>query len=213
VPRGRFPIDAHSDHTGGFGYGLEDNVLDAYNFLMNNFSHGDEIFIFGFSRGAFTARILANFIARVGVFRKPTYTWELKKAWKAYRGGSDAFDVYIRDLETHSARYDSKDPLKPRTFKPAVKVLGCWDTVAAMGLPDYAKWIPLSDKYNYLDGSLVPGSCLGSATGMEIEALTYLQASSMPSTRSASTSAVSRSARRCSSFPRATPTLRVRCPA
>src|SRR5690606_38993578 len=49
--------------TGGaFGHGLEDNILDAYRFLIGNYESGDQLYLFGFSRGAFTARSLAGMI-------------------------------------------------------------------------------------------------------------------------------------------------------
>ncbi|MBU2532915.1 MAG: DUF2235 domain-containing protein, partial [Alphaproteobacteria bacterium] len=52
---------------GGFGKGLGKNILQAYQWVVENFEAGDEIFIFGFSRGAFTARSVAGFIAKYGV--------------------------------------------------------------------------------------------------------------------------------------------------
>ena len=45
---------------GAFGEGLSENVCEAYNFLVNNFEKGDELYIFGFSRGAYTARAYVN---------------------------------------------------------------------------------------------------------------------------------------------------------
>ena len=62
---------------GGFGFGLEQNVRDAYNWLVEHYYDGeanpkdaDEIFIFGFSRGAYTARSLVGFIAMCGLLRR-----------------------------------------------------------------------------------------------------------------------------------------------
>jgi uncharacterized protein (DUF2235 family) len=55
---------------GGFGLGLSRNVLDGYQFLVNNYEEGDEIFLFGFSRGAFTVRSLAGMIQRCGLLAK-----------------------------------------------------------------------------------------------------------------------------------------------
>jgi uncharacterized protein (DUF2235 family) len=54
--------------TGGaFGHGLATNVQDAYHFVVNNYNEGDEIFLFGFSRGAFTARSIVGFIRNSGL--------------------------------------------------------------------------------------------------------------------------------------------------
>ena len=53
------------------GYGLDDNVLAAYEFLINNYEEGDESYLFGFSRGAYTVRVLAGLIHKVGLLSPP----------------------------------------------------------------------------------------------------------------------------------------------
>src|SRR5262245_48072116 len=55
---------------GGLGLGLSQNVRDAYAFLVNNHAPGDQIFLFGFSRGAYTARALGGLIGTIGLLRK-----------------------------------------------------------------------------------------------------------------------------------------------
>ena len=57
-------------YDGGLGSGLVSNVREAYGFLCNNYDFGDEIFITGFSRGAFTARSVAGLIGRIGILTK-----------------------------------------------------------------------------------------------------------------------------------------------
>src|SRR5206468_4629558 len=54
---------------GIFGFGLKRNVIDIYSFCCRNYQAGDKIYGFGFSRGAFTIRVVAGFIARVGLLR------------------------------------------------------------------------------------------------------------------------------------------------
>src|ERR1700760_1515523 len=49
------------------GYGLDDNVLAAYAFLVENYQDGDQIYLFGFSRGAYTVRVLAGLIHKIGL--------------------------------------------------------------------------------------------------------------------------------------------------
>src|SRR2546421_7244806 len=49
------------------GYGLDDNVLAAYAFLVNNFEDGDQIYLFGFSRGAYAVRVLAGLVHKIGL--------------------------------------------------------------------------------------------------------------------------------------------------
>ena len=55
---------------GGTGLGLSEHCREAYSFLANNYSPGDEIFLVGFSRGAFTARSIAGLIGRIGLLTK-----------------------------------------------------------------------------------------------------------------------------------------------
>ena len=55
---------------GATASGLSENIREGYAFLANNYSHDDEIFLFGFSRGAFTARSIAGLIDSVGILTK-----------------------------------------------------------------------------------------------------------------------------------------------
>ncbi|KAL1622783.1 hypothetical protein SLS54_004803 [Diplodia seriata] len=76
--------------SGGLGFGLEDNVLSAYHYLSTNYHPADhlhaadEIFVFGFSRGAFTARALAGLVTELGLIR-PAYLEEFRRAYRLYR--------------------------------------------------------------------------------------------------------------------------------
>ena len=56
--------------NGALGQGLSENVREAYSFLANNYAPGDEIFLLGFSRGAYTARAVAGVISVVGLLTK-----------------------------------------------------------------------------------------------------------------------------------------------
>ena len=79
--------------TGGaFGIGLDRNVQDAYLFLVHNYSEGDEIYFFGFSRGAYTVRSTAGMLRKVGLLRKERADLT-KRATEIYRsrtGGADS---------------------------------------------------------------------------------------------------------------------------
>ena len=63
---------------GMFGSGLSENIRQGYRWLMENYNDGDEIFVFGFSRGAFTARSLVGMIARCGLLKPeaPMSLWK-----------------------------------------------------------------------------------------------------------------------------------------
>src|ERR1043165_5524983 len=67
---------------GVFGRGIRDGVKRAYAFISLNYEPGDHIYIFGFSRGAYTARALAGLIGASGVLRKEHYE-QFEVAWKS----------------------------------------------------------------------------------------------------------------------------------
>jgi uncharacterized protein (DUF2235 family) len=126
--------------AGGTGDGLNENVLEAYNFIANNYRYGDEIFCFGFSRGAYTARAVAGLVTQIGVVRKSSMDHfpALYRLYKKNTGGqpfreTDAFKNYLADRSHNMTHYAMPPP-------PPVKVVGVWDTVGALGIPDIAGW-------------------------------------------------------------------------
>ncbi len=135
---------------GVFGWGLKRNVLDLYAFLCRNYNEGDQIYAFGFSRGAFTIRVLVGLIAKQGVV---DYKDERDLAHQA----EDAYRAHTRDRAPRFLpmrwllplwrylisflRLGKRKLLKQRlydvekNFKPRVRFVGLWDTVAAYGGP------------------------------------------------------------------------------
>ncbi|WP_405497937.1 DUF2235 domain-containing protein [Nocardia sp. NBC_00511] len=115
---------------GAFGVGLEANLSAAYWQLALNWEPGDEIYIFGFSRGAYTARSLAGMINRLGIL-----------SYQAMIGGKypEALEIY----RTRKAHPDDPDPPAWAEFRRAnsypdpvtINFLGVFDTVGAMGVP------------------------------------------------------------------------------
>jgi uncharacterized protein (DUF2235 family) len=111
---------------GGFGLGISDNIKDAYQFLVSNYDPGDEIFLFGFSRGAFTVRSLAGMIYNVGILKRENLHL-LSDAYKIYRSRDDAWrpgspqSKAFKTANTHGTE--------------EIRFLGVWDTVGALGAP------------------------------------------------------------------------------
>lgn len=103
---------------GAFGSGLEKNVLDCYRFLIHNYQLGDEIYTFGFSRGAYTARAFVGLINAVGLLEKSTLD-KLKQAYKYYRTEPD---------KRAEGQYDDN-------YRPEIRMIGVFDTVGALGAP------------------------------------------------------------------------------
>ena len=68
---------------GAFGDGLSENVCEGYNFIVNNYNPGDELYFFGFSRGAYTARSLSSLVASVGICSNAMMDqfWEMYEAY------------------------------------------------------------------------------------------------------------------------------------
>lgn len=110
---------------GVFGYGLSRNVRDAYRFLVRNFVPGDEIFLFGFSRGAYTARSVAGFIRNAGILRRENED-RLDKAYLLYRNRTNA---------THPRSVAATLFRRSYSHETRIRFIGVWDTVGALGIP------------------------------------------------------------------------------
>lgn len=129
---------------GTFGDGVAENVLHAYEWLVSQYDPGDEIFIFGFSRGAYTARSLAGFVAKYGLIvpGSPISTNQI-------------FDRYKRPEEETIWKLSEEDEFGNRVIKKGeltteerwmrkysqpvpIKMVGVWDTVGALGVPALA---------------------------------------------------------------------------
>jgi uncharacterized protein (DUF2235 family) len=109
---------------GGFGVGLSENVKGAYLFLVANYEPEDEIFLFGFSRGAFTVRSLAGLIGAVGVLHKADLA-RFPDAYKYYRTSPAQRTAAVKARLLPTARHENVP----------VHFLGVWDTVGALGVP------------------------------------------------------------------------------
>jgi uncharacterized protein (DUF2235 family) len=132
------------------GYGLDENVLKAYTFLINHYEEGDDIFLFGFSRGAYTVRVLAGLIHKVGLLA-PQQCNLADAALTAYKqasativeqGGLDtAEDESEKDEDQPQAYPTNRDDQASQfarivsTRWPTIKFVGVWDTVASVIVP------------------------------------------------------------------------------
>lgn len=112
---------------GAFGDGLEENIYDAYRFLIANYEPGDEIFLFGFSRGAFTARSLGGLIRKCGILDR-TAVRKYVEAMQLYRNPDIHPDAHAAASFRASFSCCGTDPVK-------IKCIGVWDTVGALGIP------------------------------------------------------------------------------
>lgn len=119
---------------GAFGFGLFHNVVACYRFLAQNYEPGDEIFVIGFSRGAYTARSVAGMLAGVGLLTKVGLVEErLRTAVHLYQGTT----------LPEGAFGESVDEFKhDHCHAVTVTFLGVFDTVGALGVPGFARHTP-----------------------------------------------------------------------
>ncbi|KAJ5974165.1 hypothetical protein N7481_011375 [Penicillium waksmanii] len=115
---------------GGIGWGLDVDVCQIYDFISNNYVPGDELFFFGFSRGAFTVRSVAGLVCDVGVL-SAVHMSHFADMWKAYRENTDG-----EPFEKTTWYQQNKDKLR-LTEDLRIKVVGVWDTVGALGIPEW----------------------------------------------------------------------------
>jgi uncharacterized protein (DUF2235 family) len=106
------------------GWGISKNILECYHFIFKNYNAGDQVFLFGFSRGATTVRSLAGFIHMFGMLPKSRPEL-IKKAYRIYR------------ISDEKRRKDEAWEFVKRYHNMwcRVKFIGVWDTVEALGLP------------------------------------------------------------------------------
>lgn len=127
------------------GYGIRENLEKAYIWLIREYRPGDNIFIFGFSRGAFTARALAGLLSHVGLLRPGSEELApyVVKFYTKYRGVSD------QDFDWFRYTRGGYRPFAYPDFPIGIQIhfLGLWDTVNSIGWLDlrgriqFARWV------------------------------------------------------------------------
>jgi uncharacterized protein (DUF2235 family) len=135
---------------GGAGVGLSDNVRDAYRFLGHHFVPGSDIYLFGFSRGAYTARSLCGFIKAAGLLDKPS----VQDVWRAYIDRYATVHTTPRVIARPAGwnldrirgwlvekvgdavgRLGTDIANLPTYGDVSIKFIGVYDTVGALGVP------------------------------------------------------------------------------
>jgi uncharacterized protein (DUF2235 family) len=127
---------------GAFGQGLFQKIQDGYTQIAHVYEQGDQIYLFGFSRGAYTARSLAGMIALCGL---PTGSFTndcVTQAFAAYRDPVNRASI-LAGLGACSL------------FNAPIQMVGVWDTVGSLGIPAIFGGIDES-QYGFLDTTLHP---------------------------------------------------------
>jgi hypothetical protein len=133
---------------GAFGWGLFNQIKDAYRALIRVYDAGDQIFIFGFSRGAYSARSLAGMVLRCGVLRKDVdhrrlaIEPRLADVLTTTQDPNLMPDATDKVFALYKHGYDVRNRDDIALFKARnchdadIRFIGVWDTVGALGLPD-----------------------------------------------------------------------------
>ena len=136
--------------AGATGFGLEKNVMDGYRFLVHNYEPGDDIFLFGFSRGAYTARSLCGMINNCSILRKE-HANRIEEAFRLYKTRKH------KPNSDYSLEWKRTWSMEERT---PIRFVGVWDTVGALGLP-FTFFGLIKDKDLFYDCEI--GSNVGTA--------------------------------------------------
>jgi uncharacterized protein (DUF2235 family) len=144
---------------GAFGWGIDHKIQDAYRFLCLNYEPGDEIYLFGFSRGAYTARSLGGLLYNAGLLRRDCLR-KLSAAYELYRSRAKE----AKPSHQFAADFRKKyciDYCPPNGYEAVdqgrvpVKALCCWDTVCALGIPNLVSFVNLDQhlrkRYEFFD--------------------------------------------------------------
>lgn len=131
------------------GMGISKNILECYKFIFENYEAGDQLYLFGFSRGATTVRSLSGFIHLFGILPKSRIEL-IEQAYKIYKKADrTAREVAARAFVN-----------RHHTMWCKIQFLGVWDTVAALGVPFktidvFVDWVPFF-RHNFHDLRLSP---------------------------------------------------------
>ena len=140
---------------GAFGFGLSRNIRELYTFLVNNYQPNDRIFLFGFSRGAFTVRSLSGLIHQCGIIDLAKVSGDgmpnidqvrkaVRRAFRAYRWERWKKRNFLLRLIAKIRSADRTEAIRDELAYPdsSICCIGVWDTVDAIGVPqDSLRWV------------------------------------------------------------------------
>ncbi|KAK0736192.1 hypothetical protein B0T21DRAFT_366462 [Apiosordaria backusii] len=151
-----------SARQGNTGSGFVGNVIEAYNFIVNNYNLGDQIFCFGFSRGAYTARAVAGLVTDIGIIQprdmqdfaelynvyqahSDNVLFRKSKAWREWVEGKRLFDPKQKDIPQGWKQAPSAWEKRPHGAPPEatrwVEAIGVFDTVGCLGIPEFEGYL------------------------------------------------------------------------
>ncbi|MEH6550751.1 MAG: DUF2235 domain-containing protein [Pseudomonadales bacterium] len=108
------------------GKGIHKNIVDAYRYIVQNYHANDKIYLFGFSRGAYTVRALCGLIYNCGIVKRADARL-IEQAWRIYKSPSDTNHPDGDEAKSFRNDYSHKSR--------KVHFVGAWDTVGKLGIP------------------------------------------------------------------------------
>jgi uncharacterized protein (DUF2235 family) len=136
---------------GAFGYGVDDNIRDGYRFIAENHLEGDDIFLFGFSRGAFTARSLAGMITKCGILSPRTLDADVLLGRYRDRARPGLREMREREKDP---RTDEDRTVLEHARLVRIRFIGVFDTVGSLGVPGDLGQMLTRSKYQFHDTNL-----------------------------------------------------------
>ena len=153
---------------GAIGAGLIARIVRGYTFLSRNYTAGDRIFIIGFSRGAYTARALAGLVAAKGLLdatkldlADKTQTYRLGAAvWYEHRRdrlqSNKSLLGELEDIVIDLPGFFTRPPPDDQLVAAPIEAVAVWDTVGALGIPEYNLQKTRVDSFQFADLALDP---------------------------------------------------------
>jgi len=140
---------------GAFGEGLDQNIKSAYHWLASQYAPGDEVYLFGFSRGAYTVRSLGGMITACGLL--DLHGLDAPESWRRTDAAYDR--CYRVPREERRSWADPAWPFHDDAKPIPIRFLGVWDTVGALGIPDDLSLLNVFDdpaRWRFHDTDLGP---------------------------------------------------------
>jgi uncharacterized protein (DUF2235 family) len=134
------------------GYGIDDEIINAYTWLIQHFEVGNEIFIFGFSRGAYTARSLSGLISKCGILNLGA-PLSIEQLYGRYRRRTEKTIAQLIGQNSAIPKTLEEDWLVRHSTPTRIKFIGVWDTVGSLGIPISPLHLKIQ-KYRFLDTHL-----------------------------------------------------------
>jgi uncharacterized protein (DUF2235 family) len=153
---------------GAMGAGLITRIVRGYTFVSRNYAAGDDIYLLGFSRGAYTARALAGLIVDKGLLDASKL--DLSDKMSAYRLGAAVWYSHLKSSPKVDGNLLAKleemaldlpafilfPPRDDKLIATPINTVAVWDTVGSLGIPDYNRQNVLIDVFQFADTKLSP---------------------------------------------------------